>query len=72
MKPTSYKEWLHDTLFQHHILTRQFNKNKSRIDWCVCPIDQMEFAIGDPLCFGETIEEAIENFKEMVDFKGDN
>lgn len=64
---SEYEQWLRETLFQHHVLTRTRNPISHRIQWCVCPISDGQ--IGDPLTYGNTIDEAVENFKNLLEVK---
>ena len=64
-----YDKWLHESLMQHHVVTRMKNPNKDEIEWCVCPL--YEDGIGSPLCFGDCISSAVEKFKSMIELKGE-
>ena len=60
-----YKKWVQDVLFQHHVLTRVMNREGSSVSWCVCPIE--DYHVGEPLVFGTSIDETIENFKNFLE-----
>jgi len=52
-----------EKLFLTHVLTRDYNPNADRVDWCVCEVAGME--ILPPLVFGKTIQEALDNFENL-------